>query len=123
MNPPGRSEEGRWPAWRQGVSALPVGIGAAAFLAIRWPWDLLVIVALLGYAWGLVVLPGRRACGGVLSQVLLAFGCIFIALIAAVGGYLAGNVPQAWLPVPVLVGLAVLAVVQGVIFVWRPGLR
>jgi hypothetical protein len=58
-----------------------------------------------------------------LSQVLLAFGFIFLALIAAVGGYLVGNVPQAWLPVPALVGLTVLAVAQGVLFVWRPGLR
>lgn len=112
-----------WPTWQQLVFAVPAGIAAAVFLAVRWPWDLLVVAGLIGYVVALGALLRWNRQPGLLRRALLQFGCIFLALLAAIGSYVSAIVPQQWLPVPGLLGMAGLAVVLGALAVAVPRRR
>lgn len=112
-----------WPTWQQLVFAVPAGVAAAVFLAIRWPWDLLVVAVLLGYVVMLGALLRWNRYPGQLGRALLQFGCIFLALLTAVGSYVSAIVPQRWLSVPGLLAMAVLAVVLGALAVAIPRWR
>jgi hypothetical protein len=97
-----------WPFWKLVIWALPVGVAVAAFLAIRWPSDLLVVFLLVGLA-----AVFNRLQHGRLGQTLLLYAFLFLTLLTAIGAYLASSVRQEWLPTPGLVGLGVLSVLLG----------
>jgi hypothetical protein len=109
-----------WPTWAQLVSVLPVGVAVILFVAIRWPWDLAVIVAVAAYAWLLTALVRRNRRRGLLRETVFVFGFLFVALFTVLAGYAAASLPQPWLPLPVLGGLAVATVIAGALAVWRP---
>ena len=87
------------------------------FVAAPWPWNLAVVVAVAGYAWLLTALHPRDPRPGLLREILLVFAFVFLALFTVLAGYVATSLPQPWLPLPVVGGLAVLTVVLGALAV------
>jgi hypothetical protein len=98
---------------KQAASALLVGVAVVVFLAVRWPWDLLVLVALIGIS---VLLSRMQRTGfrTALPGTLLLYSFLFLTLFTAVGVYARTSVRTAWLPLPALVGFGVLAALAGV---------
>jgi hypothetical protein len=99
--------------WKVALLAAPVGIAVATFVSVRWQWGVLILVGLLlyvGVLYRLHALTTRRA----LNATLLAFACIFLALIAILGAYADVALPQPWFAPPVAIGVGVVAVVLGV---------
>jgi hypothetical protein len=102
--------------WQRLAAGGPTGIAVVGFLAIRWPWDLFVAIALIAYI-ALLAALWRVSYRDVL--ILVAF--VAIALFTLVVGILAALYPgEIWLPLPVLGGLALLSVVIGLIAVLSP---
>jgi hypothetical protein len=109
-----------WPTWRQLIASLPVGIAVVLFVSVHWPWNLVVVGGLMAYAGLLMGLARRNGHPGRLRELLLLFGFVFLALFTGLAAYAATNLPQPWLPLPVLGALAALTVVLGVLVVWAP---
>jgi hypothetical protein len=108
-----------WPTWRQLVSSLPVGIAVVLFVSVHWPWNLVVVGGLVAYA-GLLSALARSRHPRLLREMLLLFGFVFLALFTGLAALVAATLPQPWLPLPVVGGLAALTVVLGVAVVWAP---
>ncbi len=88
-----------------------------AFLAIRWPWDLLVVAGLMAH----VGLLAERWRPIPYRDLLILVAFVAIALFTSVVGLLAAMLPGAlWPPPPVLGGLAVLSAGMGVLAVRTP---
>ena len=87
------------------------------FVATPWPWNLAVVAAVVGYAWLLTALRPRNRRPGPLREILVVFAFVFLALFTVLAGYAATSLPQPWLPLPVVGGLAVLTVVVGALAV------
>ena len=96
-----------WPIWKTVISALPVGVAVALFLTIRWPWDIVIVVVLMGLAVVLARLA-RDDFAAALADALLLYAALFLILFTALGVYLTSSVWQQWLPVPVLFGTGVI---------------
>lgn len=109
------------PIWLLLLAGVPVGIAVVAFLAIHWPWGLLVLVLLLVYAGIVAKLSRPRANASLLGESILFVAFMFVALFTSMGVFLTVVVPQMWLPLPVLGGLGVLAAVLGAALVLIPG--
>jgi hypothetical protein len=89
-----------------------VGIAVPVLLAVPLAWGPLVLAVVLACT-VLVARPWRQRLGAM----LLLEGCIASGLVAAVGGLLTALLRQPWLPIPVMVSLAVLALVLGALAV------
>ena len=96
-----------WPIWKTVISALPVGIGVALFLTIRWPWDIVIVVVLMGLAVLLARLANEDFPAAV-AKMLLLYAALFVIVLTGVGVYLTSSVRQQWLPVPVLLSIGVI---------------
>jgi hypothetical protein len=103
------------PIWKIVISALPVGVAVAAFLAVPWPWDLAAVLILVGIAVLLTPLM-RQGTWTALGETLLLYAVLFLTMFTALGAYADANLPQAWLPAPVLVGCG--AVAAGLAVTW-----
>ncbi len=108
--------------WQPLLVGVPAGLAVAAFLAVRWPLDLVVAPALLAYLAALSRLrPGRRRLGR-LREALPVTACVAVALLAGMASVLGALLySPPWLPGPVLAGLAAITVTCGGIAVLYPG--
>jgi hypothetical protein len=110
------------PTWQPLLVGVPAGVAVAAFLAVRWPLDLVAAPALLAY---LAVLSrlrrGRRPLVR-LREAVPVTACVAVALLACLAGVLGELLlSPPWLPGPVLAGLAATAVACAGIAVLYPG--
>jgi hypothetical protein len=101
-----------WPIWKLAVAALPVGVAVGAFVAIRWPWNLSAVLALLAIA-ALLAKTMRRRFSTALVEILVVYAFLFLALLTELGAYAASTVRQAWLPQALLISFGVLAALFG----------
>ncbi len=109
------TQRGLW-FWQRLAASGPAGIAVIGFLAIRWPWDLLVATALIAYM-ALLAAVWRVPYRDLL--ILVAF--VAIGLFTVVVGILRALLPGAlWLPLPALGGLAILSIVLGVVAALAP---
>jgi hypothetical protein len=84
-----------------------VGIAVALFLTIRWPWDIVIVVVLMGLAVLLARLANEDFRAAV-ANTLLLYAALFVIVLTGVGVYLTSSVRQQWLPVPVLLSIGVI---------------
>jgi len=119
-----KRQSGRdWLTWKVALSAAPVGVGVGVFLAVRWPWDLLAIVALLVLA-AIVSRFASEPYPAAIQNTLLLYAFVFVVLFTALEGYAVIALPQQqWLPVPFVVGFGVLAAFLGTALVIPLGMR
>lgn len=103
----------RWPWWQQVLGGIPVGVAVALFAAVRWPIDLLVVLALILYV-PLMARALRMSQSGLrqfaFMSAFLTVG-LFTILVAIVNAMLPAN---PWLPWWALAITGLLAAVLGV---------
>ncbi len=102
--------------WQRLAASGPAGIAVIGFLAIRWPWDLLVATALIAYM-ALLAAVWRVPYRDLLILVAFAAISLFTVVVGILGALLPGAL---WLPLPALSGLALLSIVLGVVAALAP---